>query len=124
MARWLLILGGINALLAVALGAFAAHGLKGLLDPGQLATFRTGVHYQTWHALGLILIGLVSERRPGVRMLWRAGSLILAGIVLFSGSLYLLALTGVPMIGAITPVGGLALLLGWLLFVVAIWKDK
>ncbi len=106
-------LGSLSAFIAVALGAFAAHGLKARLDPAMLATFETGVRYQMYHALGLLAVAWAFTRWPGA---WvnASGWLLVAGTLLFSGSLYALALTGVRWLGAITPFGGLAFLAGWL----------
>jgi uncharacterized membrane protein YgdD (TMEM256/DUF423 family) len=95
--------------LAVALGAFAAHGLKARLTPEMLTIFETGVRYQAYHALALLALG--AARGPD-----KAGWCFVAGIVVFSGSLYLLALTGVKRLGMITPIGGLLFLAGWALF--------
>lgn len=107
-------LGAVNGFLAVALGAFAAHGLKGLLGPGLLDVFRTGVDYQAIHALALLAVGILGaqahDRSGALRV---AGWAFLVGIVLFSGSLYLLALTGTRWLGAVTPFGGTAFLVGW-----------
>lgn len=104
-------LGALNAFLAVAAGAFGAHALKSRLTPDMLAVFETGARYQMYHALGLLAVGaLVAFGRPTGASGW----LMLAGIVLFSGSLYALALTGVRALGAITPVGGLCFLAAWL----------
>lgn len=102
------------ALLAVALGAFGAHVLRPWLDETQRAVYRTAVDYHMWHALGLGVIGLLAERFPGRALLQLAGWLMIAGLVLFSGSLYLLTLTGAAWLGAITPFGGIAWLLAWL----------
>lgn len=106
------LLGSLFALLAVALGAFGAHGLKARLTPEDLATFETGARYQMYHALALLLVALFLARGGhGAGQL--AGWSFTAGIVLFSGSLYLLVLTGARWLGAVTPLGGLAFLLGW-----------
>ena len=105
-------LGAAFALLAVALGAFAAHALEQRLEPRYLEVFETGARYQMYHALALLLVGLTLARWPGVSGIW-AGWAFLLGILLFSGSLYLLATTGVRAWGAITPVGGVAFLVGW-----------
>ncbi|MBI5597700.1 MAG: DUF423 domain-containing protein [Elusimicrobia bacterium] len=99
---------------AVALGAFAAHGLKARLSPEMLAVFETGVRYQAYHALGLIAAAWLMERWPG-RLPSAAGSCFLAGILLFSGSLYLLSLTGARKLGIVTPFGGVLFLVGWAL---------
>jgi uncharacterized membrane protein YgdD (TMEM256/DUF423 family) len=110
--RTFLLLGSVAAFLAVALGAFGAHGLRGRLSPDMLAVFETGVRYHMYHALALILVALVMGRFSGW-LVSTAGWCFVAGIVLFSGSLYALAISGVTMLGAITPLGGLAFLAGW-----------
>lgn len=112
MHRTFLALGSISALLAVAAGAFGAHALRGRLGPGPLATFETGVRYQMFHALGLLGVAWAASHLPG-RLAAAAGWLFVAGTVLFSGSLYLLALGGARWLGAVTPVGGAAFLAGW-----------
>jgi uncharacterized membrane protein YgdD (TMEM256/DUF423 family) len=108
------VLGG----LAVAAGAFGAHGLKPLLSVEMLAVFETAVRYQLYHALALLLAGLLLEQgaeadRKRRTLLRLAGRLFLAGILLFSGSLYCLALSGIRWLGAITPIGGLCFIAGW-----------
>lgn len=112
-SRLFIALGAANGFLAVALGAFAAHALKGSLAPRLLTVFETGVDYLALHALALIGLGLVIGQHGENRPLRWAGWAFLAGIVLFSGSLFLLALTGVRWLGAITPFGGSAFLVGW-----------
>jgi uncharacterized membrane protein YgdD (TMEM256/DUF423 family) len=112
--RLFLFLGAANAALAVMLGAFAAHGLQSL-EPRLLAAFKTGAQYHMYHALGLALIGALAGARASDRPLWLAGWLMTAGIVLFSGSLYALALSGFGWLGAITPFGGTAFIAAWLL---------
>ena len=107
-------IGAIAGLIAVALGAFAAHSLKTRLDSDMLAIFETGARYQMYHALALIGTAWVWARWPGRLATW-AGCMFVAGIVVFSGSLYLLAITGVRLWGAVTPVGGVAFLAGWVL---------
>jgi len=119
-AKLFLVLGCIAALLAVALGAFGAHALKARIAPELMAVYKTGVEYHFYHALGLILVGLAATQLPDSAYLRGAGWAMLAGIVLFSGSLYLLALTGISWLGAITPVGGVAFLAAWALFALAI----
>jgi uncharacterized membrane protein YgdD (TMEM256/DUF423 family) len=113
MERTFLALGGLSGFLGVAAGAFGAHALKSRLSPDLLAVFETGARYQLIHALGLVAAAWVSSRFPGPPGPI-AGWLFLAGTVLFSGSLYGLALTGVRGLGAVTPVGGLCFLAGWL----------
>lgn len=106
--KLLVAIGAINAAIAVAAGAFAAHGLRGRLEARALEVFETGARYHMYHALAIILAALVAT--SGART---AGWLFQAGIVLFSGSLYALALTDIKVLGAITPLGGLAFLAGW-----------
>ena len=105
-------LGSASALVAVAAGAFGAHGLRARLAPDLLGVFETGARYQMYHALALLAVGWAAARWPGPWPL-RAGWLFVVGTLLFSGSLYALALTGVRWLGAITPLGGLAFLAGW-----------
>jgi len=104
--------GSVSAFLAVGAGAFGAHALRARLPPDGLALFETAARYQMYHALGLLAAAWVASRWPG-RLAYLAGWLFTAGTVLFSGSLYLLALTGAQWLGAITPLGGAALLTGW-----------
>jgi uncharacterized membrane protein YgdD (TMEM256/DUF423 family) len=105
-------LGALSGLLSVALGAFGAHGLRQRIVPEMLAVFETGVRYQVYHALGLFAIAWAIGRWGSTQFTW-AGWLFVAGTVVFSGSLYTLALTGTRWIGAITPVGGVCFLAGW-----------
>jgi uncharacterized membrane protein YgdD (TMEM256/DUF423 family) len=112
MERIFYALGAASALVAVAAGAFGAHGLKARLSPEMLAVFETGARYQMYHALALVAAAWASARWPGAAATW-AGGLFVAGTVLFSGSLYALAITGVRWLGAVTPVGGVAFLAGW-----------
>ena len=121
MERLLYICAGIAAFLGVALGAFAAHGLKSSLAPDMLAVFETGVRYQMYHAFALFAAAWGAARWPH-KAFGAAGGLFVIGIVLFSGSLYLLALTGTPWLGAITPFGGMAFLTGWLCLCVGAWR--
>ena len=114
MDRFFFIAGSISAFLAVALGAFAAHGLKTKLSPEMFNIFEVGVRYHMYHALALLVVAWASTRWPGGNIN-AAGWLFLAGTIIFSGSLYLLSLTGLRWLGAITPIGGLAFLIGWLL---------
>ena len=121
-ARLFLASGGFAALAAVALGAFGAHALKTRLSAEMLAVWHTGVEYHAYHALGLLAVGLVAGQLPESTLLKWSGWLMLAGIVLFSGSLYALALSGERWLGAITPIGGMAFLAAWGLFVIAVLK--
>lgn len=111
-------LGAASAFISVAAGAFGAHSLRARLDPAALAVFETAARYQMYHALGLLAVAWAAARWPGP---WppRAGWLFLAGTLLFSGSLYALALTGVRWLGAITPFGGVGFLAGWVCLAMA-----
>lgn len=106
-------LGALSAGAAVALGAFAAHGLRGRVPPELLAAFETGARYHMYHALALFVVAWAGARWPGAATT-AAGWLFVAGTVLFAGSLYLLALTGQRWLGAVTPLGGAAFIAGWL----------
>jgi uncharacterized membrane protein YgdD (TMEM256/DUF423 family) len=117
-----LAIGSIAAGLAVALGAFGAHALKNRLPDDLLVTWNTAVQYHFYHALGLLLVGLVLSTIPGVPLARWAGWAMVAGLVLFSGSLYALCLSGVRGLGAITPFGGMAFILAWLLLAGAVVK--
>jgi uncharacterized membrane protein YgdD (TMEM256/DUF423 family) len=107
---------------AVGLGAFGAHALKARLAPDMQAIWQTAVQYHAWHALGLLAAGLLMMLRPDAPAIGVAAWLFVAGIALFSGSLYALALSGVRGLGAITPFGGVAFLAGWLAFAWAAWR--
>ena len=121
MARLWLLLSVCSGFTGVALGAFAAHGLKGRLSPEYLAVFQTGTHYQLIHALALFGVALLALQAPG-RLVDLAGGFFVLGILLFSGSLYALTLSGVGALGMITPFGGLAFLAGWLCLGLAAWR--
>jgi len=112
MDRTFVLIGALAGVVGVGLGAFGAHGLRGRLSPEMLAVFETGVRYHIYHALALVATAALMGRLDG-RLISAAGWLFTAGIVLFSGSLYVLALTGISVFGAITPIGGLAFLAGW-----------
>jgi uncharacterized membrane protein YgdD (TMEM256/DUF423 family) len=121
MTRLFLGIGALAGGLAVFLGAFGAHTLDGRITPERLQTFETGVRYQMYHALALLAVGWISANWPS----WHisaAGYLFIAGIVLFSGSLYTLVLTNTPWFGAITPFGGLAFIAAWLLLAWAAFR--
>jgi uncharacterized membrane protein YgdD (TMEM256/DUF423 family) len=117
------IAGSLAGALAVMLGAFAAHGLKGRLSPEALVVFETGVRYHMVHALALIAVSWASDRWPGP-WAWAAGWAFVIGIAVFSGSLYFLALTGARWLGAITPLGGLLLIAGWIFLAIAAFTRK
>jgi uncharacterized membrane protein YgdD (TMEM256/DUF423 family) len=120
MRVWLLC-GAVNAFIAVAAGAFAAHGLRQTLTPEMLDVFQVGARYQMYHSLALLAVGLMISVRTSA---WAdgAGYAFVLGILFFTGSLYALALTGVRVFGAITPFGGVAFLTGWVLLGIAAWR--
>ncbi|MDP2246450.1 DUF423 domain-containing protein [Pseudomonas sp.] len=121
MARLWLLLSALAGFTGVALGAFAAHGLKSRLSPEYLAVFQTGSHYQLIHALALLGVALLALQAPS-RLVNLAGGCFALGILLFSGSLYLLTLSGITGLGIITPFGGMAFLGGWLCLGLAGWR--
>ena len=114
MPNLIIAFGALNAFLAVAAGAFAAHGLKDILSPEYINTFKTAADYQMMHGIGLILIGVLNKQDTK-RSNIVAAAFMLAGIILFSGSLYLLTLTGTKWLGIITPFGGICFLIAWLI---------
>jgi uncharacterized membrane protein YgdD (TMEM256/DUF423 family) len=113
MANTFMLVGSLTGFLGVAAGAFGAHGLRNRLSPDMLAVFETAVRYQMYHAFALLITAAVIGRVGDARLLSIAGWSFITGVVLFSGSLYALALSGMSGLGAITPVGGLAFLVGW-----------
>jgi len=117
-----LMLGSISGLLSVALGAFGAHALKERLDEYSLGIFHTGVTYQTTHALAMIIVALLIKWYPDSNGLQWAGWSFLIGTLIFSGSLYALAMSGIKVLGAITPIGGVLFIVGWALLVIHAWK--
>ena len=121
MSKTILMTASILLALAVAIGAFGAHGLKAHLSDEMLQTYKTGVEYHFYHAIGLLLVGVLAVTMPSAYLKWSA-ILLTAGIVLFSGSLYVLAVTGIKALGAITPLGGLSFIAGWILLFIAVWK--
>ena len=124
ISRWVLVAGAGFAMLAVMTGAFAAHGLKQVLDAYNLGLFETAARYQMYHAIALLLVGVISTIPSfSPRWLKLAAFAFILGIILFSGSLYLLALSGIKWLGAITPLGGAAFILGWLALIVAALKQ-
>lgn len=119
-----ILFGAALMLLGVGAGAFGAHALAGFLEQtGRLGTYDTAVRYQMYHALGLLAVGLLAYHLPTTNWLTWAGWLMLVGIFIFSGSLYLLIFTGVRLFGAITPIGGVALILAWACVFVAAWRS-
>ncbi|HXU87465.1 MAG TPA: DUF423 domain-containing protein [Methylomirabilota bacterium] len=119
MDRLFLAIGCVSAVVAVVLGAFGAHGLRARLVPDMLSTFEIGVRYQMYHALALLAVGILLPRSPSPALAV-AGWLFVAGTVVFSGSLYVLAVTGQRWLGAVTPLGGAAFIAGWLVLAWAV----
>ncbi|MCX7108437.1 MAG: DUF423 domain-containing protein [Methylococcales bacterium] len=122
MQSGFLFLGALSALIGVGMGAFGAHGLKAILSPEMLAVYQTGVTYQIWHALGLIAIALIRQQVPESKLLIWAGWLMFVGILIFSGSLYLLAILDLKWLGIFTPIGGVSFMMAWVL--IAIFASK
>ena len=122
MSKSILLAASVLLALAVGIGAFGAHGLKSQLTSEMMQIYKTGVEYHFYHALGLLLIGVLAISMPSGFLNW-AAILLAIGIVLFSGSLYLLAISGIKWLGAITPLGGLSFIAGWILLFVAVWKE-
>ena len=122
LSKIFLLLGSLNALLAVILGAFGTHGLRSRLTEDMLGIFQTGVQYHFYHALGLIAVGLIALNLPASVWFKWSGWLMFAGILLFSGSLYVLSITNLRWLGAITPFGGMAFILAWSALVTGIIK--
>jgi uncharacterized membrane protein YgdD (TMEM256/DUF423 family) len=121
MSRTFFTIGAVLALIAVAAGAFGAHGLRDRLEPELLVTWETAARYGLYHALALLIVALAMARWPGA--FWHAaGWFFVAGSLIFSGSLYALALTGARWLGALTPLGGLLLLIGWFTAAAAAWR--
>jgi len=120
ISRWILVAGAGLAMLAVMTGAFAVHGLKHVLDADYLLVFETAARYQMYHAIALMIVAVISTM-PQFSPRWvkLAAFAFMLGIILFSGSLYLLALSGIKWLGAITPLGGVAFIFGWLALIVA-----
>lgn len=121
MSRLFLIVGAIAAGIAVTAGAFGAHGLESRVSPDRLQTFETGVRYQMYHALALLLVGWMGLQQTAP-LLTSAGVAFFIGILIFSGSLYVLVLTDTAWLGAITPIGGVAFIAGWGLLVAHLWN--
>ena len=121
MDRFFFVAASLLGFLGVALGAFGAHGLKAYMDANLLVTFETGVRYQMYHTFALLVVALAYARWPGKGLI-ASGWLFIIGIILFSGSLYVLSLSGMRSLGMITPFGGLAFLAGWLCMAWSVWK--
>ena len=122
MAKLFITLASLSGMLAVIFGAFGAHALKGKLDDQALKVFETAVQYHFYHTFALLVVGVIALNQPQTVLLKSSGWLFVIGILVFSGSLYLLSLTGVRWLGAITPLGGLALIAGWACLAATGWK--
>ena len=122
MAKLFITLASLSGMLAVVFGAFGAHALKGKLDDQALKVFETAVQYHFYHTFALLVVGVIALNQPQPVLLKSSGWLFVIGILVFSGSLYLLSLTGVRWLGAITPLGGLALIAGWACLAATGWK--
>lgn len=118
-----IVIGALLMALSVALGAFGAHGLKNILHEDMLKIFHTGVEYQFYHSLGILIIAFLSYINPSKKVK-TAGYLMLASIIIFSGSLYVLTLSGIKVIGAITPIGGVGFIVSWILVALSVKEIK
>jgi uncharacterized membrane protein YgdD (TMEM256/DUF423 family) len=122
MQRKWMMLGAVLTMLSVAIGAFGAHMLKGKIGADAIAVYETGVQYHMIHAIGLLIIGLTAgQLGPSTKLKW-AARLLFIGIIIFSGSLYVLSISGIKILGAITPIGGVAFIVGWLLLAIDVWQ--
>ncbi len=122
MTRIFLAIASMFGGISVVFGAFASHALKDRLSANSLLIWETGTKYQMYHALALMLVALLISRYPNSTLLTVAGYAFIAGVFIFSGSLYALTLTGMKWLGAITPIGGMALIIGWLCLALATWR--
>lgn len=122
VVKWIVVAGAVAGLVGVALGAFGAHAIKGQVAPERIGVWETAVLYHLIHALALVAVGLCAQWLGARGLLIASGVAFLVGLVLFSGSLYVLVLSGVRVLGAITPIGGVAYLVGWALFSLAVWR--
>ncbi len=122
MAKLFITLASLSGMLAVTFGAFGAHALRSRLDEHALGVFQTAVQYHFYHSLALLAVGVIALSQPQTALLRSSGYLFLVGIVVFSGSLYLLSMSGLRWLGAITPLGGLAFIAGWGCLAAASWK--
>lgn len=124
MARTFILIAAVSGFLSVVVGAFAAHGLKKVLTPEMIEVVKTGVQYQMYHALALLIVALLLIHKPSTPGLKAGGWAFILGSLMFSGSLYALALGAPHWLGPITPLGGLCFLMGWVLLAVAAWRLK
>ncbi len=121
-ARSIIAAGAVFMALAVVFGAFGAHIVQDMLTPDRFEVYKTGVEYHFYHSLGLLLLGVIMMKMPGNRWLVWSGYSLMAGILIFSGSLYVLTLTDTGWLGAVTPLGGVAFILGWIFLAVGVLK--
>lgn len=119
----LLTIASLMMALAIAIGAFGAHGLKSIVEPAMLKTYNTGVEYHFYNTLGLFAVAFIMYLKPNSRKVVIASWLILIGMIIFSFSLYLLVVLNMPILGAITPIGGILLIIAWVMLAMAIYKD-
>lgn len=122
MQRKWMMLGAVLTMLSVAIGAFGAHMLKEKIGADAIAVYETGVQYHMIHAIGLLIIGLTAGHLGSSTKLKWAARLLFIGIIIFSGSLYVLSISGIKILGAITPIGGVAFIVGWLLLAIDVWQ--
>ena len=122
MAKLFITLASLSGMLAVTFGAFGAHALRSRLDEHALGVYQTAVQYHFYHSLALLAVGVIALSQPQTALLRSSGYLFIVGIVVFSGSLYLLSMSGLRWLGAITPLGGLAFIAGWGCLAAASWK--
>ena len=122
MAKLFITLASLSGMLAVVLGAFGAHALKSRLDDNALNIFHTAVQYHFYHSFALLAVGVIALSQPQTALLKSSGYLFILGILIFSGSLYLMSITGVRWLGAVTPLGGLAFIVGWACLAATGWK--
>lgn len=123
ISKIFLVLGSLNAMLAVMLGAFGAHGLRTRISSGMLEVYQTAVQYHLYHALGLLIVGIITCHFAPSYWFKSSGWLMFAGIILFSGSLYILSMAQLRWFGAITPLGGMAFILAWLMLLIGVIKQ-
>ncbi|WP_347839765.1 DUF423 domain-containing protein [uncultured Draconibacterium sp.] len=121
MGKTIILIAAVLLAIALSVGAFGAHGLKPHLSSELMEVYKTGVEYHFYHALGLLLVGVFALHKPGVYLKWSA-ILLTTGIVLFSGSLYVMAISGIKWLGAVTPLGGISFIAGWILLFLAAKK--
>jgi uncharacterized membrane protein YgdD (TMEM256/DUF423 family) len=122
MHKALMFTGAVLTALAIMMGAFGAHALKGHLSEEMLTVYKTAVEYHIYHALGMLLVGILWKQYPTATLITWSGGMMMLGILLFCGSLYILSITGTRWLGAITPFGGVAFIVAWLLLAIDLWR--